>query len=276
MAEQNGFFTSFDGTRLFYRLWLGRAPDVLFLLHGFGEHSGRYVELAEFLNHLPLSICIFDLRGHGRSEGPRVYVESFDVLLRDLDQFRSFVESKTGSFTNKPILFGHSFGGLIATHAALKNQDCWKALILMCPYYGIYSLNWLYAGLSAAADLVCPAKIFVNPIKTQFLSRDPEEVKRYRTDSLIQRRITARMAKEMFPACNRALKQSPLLRLPVRVLAAGEDRIVSLELAKEFFKRLGSHDKMLNIFEGFYHELLHEKDRLQPMSALKEYLAELI
>src|SRR3989338_3706009 len=98
MKEETGYFSSFDGTELFYRWWNKGVPDHLFLIHGFGEHSGRYLEFIHELEALPISIAIYDLRGHGRSKGERVYVKSFDELINDTDQFRSLIEQKVCGF----------------------------------------------------------------------------------------------------------------------------------------------------------------------------------
>ena len=276
MKEENGYFSSFDGTQLFYRSWKADAPNALFILHGIGEHSERYLELAESLSLLPLSIFIHDLRGHGRSEGERVYVESFNQFIDDIYQFRAFIEAKTGPFAKPPILLGHSLGGLIAFLAALRSQKSWRALILMSPYFAVPACDPLLGGIARLLNLIAPKFVWNNPVKPVFLTHDSEEITRYKTDPFIQRRITSRLAKEMFDACSRAYAKAHELALPLFVLASGEDKIVSLRKTKEIFERAASHDKMLRVFDGFYHELFHERQRQKPISVLKECLIKTI
>jgi acylglycerol lipase len=88
MKEQSGYFTSFDGLKLFYRFWLSNQPKSVFIVHGFGEHSGRYSELIESLKDTGYSYYLLDLRGHGQSEGRRVFVETFSDFSSDLKSYR--------------------------------------------------------------------------------------------------------------------------------------------------------------------------------------------
>ena len=89
--EETGYFSSLDGTKLFYRAWDKDVPDVLVIVHGFGEHSGRYLNLIESIGSQPYSIYVHDLRGHGHSEGPKVYVDRFIDYVNDVILFTDFI-----------------------------------------------------------------------------------------------------------------------------------------------------------------------------------------
>lgn len=274
--EETGYFSSFDGTKLFYRAWEKETPHSLLIVHGFGEHSGRYRELVEVLGDLPISIFTHDLRGHGHSEGERVFVPSFDCFVKDVYAFRTFIEGKKQLPTRRFIVLGQSLGGLIATSAVLERQTQWQALILLSPFFGVPYLHSVLNGLACVMNLLGPKKIWNNPIRPVFLTHDLEELERFKRDSLVQRRITMHLSRELFRGCAKVNPRARELSIPVLLLAGGTDHIVSVEKSKEFFKKISSQDKTIQIFEDFYHELLHEKNRAQPFTILKNYLADRI
>src|SRR3990167_868602 len=110
MKEETGYFSSFDGTKLFYRAWEQATPNTLVIFHGIGEHSGRYRETIEGLSELPLSFFLYDARGHGHSEGERVFVNTFDELIEDAYAFRRFIEGRKPTEKRNFILMGQSLG----------------------------------------------------------------------------------------------------------------------------------------------------------------------
>ena len=263
---------SFDGLKLFYRAWEKHTSNALIIVHGFGEHSGRYSHFVEELLTLPISIFLHDLRGQGHSEGQRVYVQSFDEMVEDLWQFRAFIENKKGAEKRNFILLGQSLGGLIATAAALRNQAAWRALVLLSPFFGVPFAHKALDCLAMFLNFVGPKRVLNNPIRPMFLTRDTEELERYKRDQLVQRRITFRMAREMFKGCASVWKKINELELPLLLLASGEDRIVSIQKSREFFETIRSQRKEMKVFDGFLHELLHERNREQPIAQITSFL----
>ncbi|OGW87101.1 MAG: hypothetical protein A3C35_07015 [Omnitrophica bacterium RIFCSPHIGHO2_02_FULL_46_11] len=276
MSEETGYFSSFDGTKLFYRTFEHAAASrALIIVHGFGEHSGRYLELIEAVRSLPLSIFLFDLRGHGQSEGERVYADSFRYFVDDAEKFRQFLEARYPRI-HSFILMGQSFGGLIASALVLKNSSSWVALILLSPFFSLPKANRFLHWFSLCLNMMIPKIVWNNPIQPAFLTHDSAELEHYQQDSLIQRRITTRLTSEMFKAGKSVFEKAGEVALPVLILASGDDHIVSLEKTKGFFERISSIDKKMQIFDGFYHELLHEKDRQKPIGILRDYLSSLV
>lgn len=272
MKEETGYFSSTDGTQIFYRAWNKNTDGCLIVVHGIGEHSGRYKDFAEKLDDLPISVFGFDLRGHGRSEGSRVYVRSFQDFISDIYAYRQWIENRYQK--QKFILLGQSLGGLISVSTVLRDQAHWKALILMSPFFAVYKTHGILNSLAAALACFIPNLIWKNPIKPSYLSHDLEEVKKYKEDQLIQRAITARLACEMFRGCSLVYNQAREIQLPVLILAAGDDRIVSLKATQKFFKGISSTEKKMEVFERSYHELLHEKERDEAILLIREFLNE--
>jgi alpha-beta hydrolase superfamily lysophospholipase len=243
------------------------------IVHGFGEHSGRYEHLIKALESLSLSVFLFDLRGHGRSEGERVCIDSFGDLIKDVTHFRSFLESrKPGRYRNF-ILYGQSFGGLIATATVLEHQAAWHALILVSPFFRLPLGQGILSVLTSGLNRITPRQVWANPIKPIYLTHDLDELNKYKSDSLIQRRISIGLAHEMFRGGRLTEARAREITLPILVMAAGDDRIVSTPAVKRFFERVSSKEKVLHVFDGFYHELLHEAGRERPLEILKSFVS---
>lgn len=272
MREETGYFSSFDGVRLFYRLREKDTFHAFLIIHGFGEHSGRYQNLIEALETLPLSIFLFDLRGHGRSEGERVCIDSFDFFVKDVSHFRAFLEARRPDRRRDFILYGQSFGGLIASAAALENQNLWRALILVAPFFRLSLGHEILSFLTGCLNPFIPKQVWANPIKPVFLTHDLEELAQYQNDPLVQRRIGICLAHEMFRNGRLVEARAHEIRLPLLVMAAGDDKIVSTPRIRQFFENASSSQKELHIFNGFYHELFHEIGREKPLKILKEFV----
>ncbi len=275
MKEETGYFSSFDGTKLFYRAWEQDTQNVLIIFHGIGEHSGRYRETIDSLSELPFSFFIYDMRGHGHSEGERVYINAFDDLIKDAYSFKKFIETRRSQRARNFILMGQSLGGLVATAVALENQKDWRVLILFSPFFSVGHSHELLFVLAKFLNVLCPKKIWRNPIKPMFLTHDQEEIKRYKRDPLVQRRITGHMAYEMFKGCARVRSHAKQLSLPLLVLAGGDDHIVSTREVGRFFDQASSSEKQIEIFPKCYHELLHEREREIALTIVKKYLLKL-
>ena len=94
--HREGKLTAHDGLSIYHQAWLpdGDAGAAVMLVHGLGEHSGRYAHVADALTGAGYAVHALDHRGHGRSDGKRVFVKSYDELMRDLSMFRSYVEGE--------------------------------------------------------------------------------------------------------------------------------------------------------------------------------------
>ena len=271
MTIEEGVFRAEDGIKLFYRFQAGsRDREPILLVHGHGEHSGRYLKFFTRLQDLDHSIATFDLRGCGRSEGIPVYVSQFEDYLSDLSTFVRFLIRKFQIRTSL-YLFGHSLGGLIAATWALERSDTVSKLILSSPLFGIPLARPLKM-LVNFLDRVSPRFVIRNPIRPIFLTHDPEEIEKYQKDPLIRRRITIRLVHEMLNYVTFFQEKEILFRCPVFVLMAEQDFIVDPKAARQVFQRLQAPVKELVSFPGFFHEIFNERGQEKVFERLRYYL----
>jgi len=276
MRREAGFFESFDRTKLFYRNWISEEqnPKTCLILHGYGEHSERYEELVHFLADLPYSFFSFDLRGQGRSGGRRVHVNEFDDFVRDAEAYLNFLHSAKIAASDSLTVLGHSLGGLIAIKLTLKLGARVSRLVLSSPFLGAHGLaaSDFTFWLSGVLNSVIPGIILPGPAKPGYLFHDPEKMKQYLADMMIERRITAHLANELLCESRRTSARPAVFSCPLLVLASGDDRIVSLKKTRGWFEKAQAAGKELKVYDGFYHEIFHEIGREKPMSDLKRFL----
>ena len=269
---QEDTFPTRDGLKLFSRFFAaGPGSDVMVILHGHGEHSGRYDKFAKELRGENLSIGVFDFRGHGRSEGPRVYFESFEDYLEDVTSFVSFLEKNYG-IGGKIILLGHSVGGLVAAHWAARCPGRLKALVLSSPCLGL-RLPRVLVKFNALLNGFIPAFAYRNPVYPPHLTHNPEEVIAYRNDNLIQRKMSVRLLHEILTYQVRLeAEKSFSFPFPVFLLMAELEKVVDPKITREYFGKIRAPLKELKVFPGFYHEIFNELWQDQVFAALKECL----
>jgi alpha-beta hydrolase superfamily lysophospholipase len=267
-----GSFSGHLGIKLHYRYFQDpAAQDTLIILHGHGEHSGRYVKFAKHLEDKRLNIAIFDARGHGLSEGPHVYVDSYEDYIRDVSCFVRFLEGQFG-LQKKFFLLGHSNGGLIAVHWSLQFKDRLKALFLSSPFLGL-RLPSAVIHFNSLVNALYPQFIYKNPVYPPYLTHNLEEVDFYKKDKLIRRRISSRLLQQVI-VYQRKLEMIPALEFsfPVYILLAGLEKVVDPEKTRRFFEKLKVPAKELKVFEGFYHEIFNELGQEKVFEAFRGFI----
>ena len=269
-----GTFLSRDGVEIFYRFWKSpKAGDPLFLIvHGFGEHSLRYDDFLKSLSDKPLSFAAFDLRGHGRSGGERVFVERFENYLSDLDDFLEYLKSNHSAGTSPLFLFGHSLGGQISAYYAITRPSRIQLLMLSSPCIAVQLWIPFAEKLVLFLSQNFPHTVLANPVLPVFLTHDKSEVKQYSSDVLIQRKITLGMVGQMIRATELILERANEVDVPLYILTAGSERIVLKSAARNFFEKVSSRDKKWIEFDGFYHEILKENGKERVYAAVKSIL----
>ena len=274
MNHIEGKFQGKRNTHIFYQAWLpeGDAKGVLPIVHGLGDHSGRYMNV---VNHfVPLGYVVYgmDQIGHGKSDGPREFVESFDDFSDTLAAYMAMVKAWQ---PGKPIfLLSHSIGGLIATYYLLDHQAEFQGAIFSAPVVKVAShISRMTIFMGKSLSILAPMA-GVLPVDPATLSRDPEVVNAYITDPLVfHGKTTARLSAEMLRALTRVSAETDKITLPFIAMQGSEDHLVDPDGAQILYDKAGSKDKTLKIYDGLYHEIFNEPEHERVLGDVETWLA---
>lgn len=276
MSTGSAFFDSSGGRHIFEQWWRpddGQPRGVVAICHGFAEHSGRYSEVAEYLNERGYVTEALDLRGHGRSDGVRVHVHSFNEYLNDLGRFLKNARVRNPGLPI--VLLGHSMGGGIAALYVIALQPGLAGVILSGPAIGsdFIKLSWsrrlILKVMSVAPRLRLPG------MPATAVSRDPEVVRAYEEDPLVFRGgSTFAHAIAGARALSRGARDMEQFELPLLMVHGTADLLVPVAGSEEFNQRAHSSDKTLKLYQGLYHEVLNEPERLEVLGDIATWLDE--
>ncbi|MDY7579389.1 alpha/beta hydrolase [Herbaspirillum sp. RTI4] len=249
-----------DGAALFYREWLvENACGAVQIVHGLGEHSGRYGELAALFNAMGLSVRAQDHRGHGRSDGARGSIDKGEDFLLDLKQSFAHFSHATNSV---PFLFGHSMGGLIAARFATGGFGPVRGLMLSSPALAI-RLSRFQRVLLALGSALAPGLAISSGLPPEGITHDPEVLRSSREDTLNHSSVSSRVVRFMLDAIARCQADAPQLTIPVLLQVAGNDSLVDASGSKRFFAQLPEGRKTLHWYAEAYHEIFNESQPLR-------------
>lgn len=273
MAYWEGSFSAGGALRLYYQGWLpvSEAKAVLVVVHGLAEHSGRYSRFGGYFASRGFAVVGFDLPGHGRSEGERLFIGSFSQFSESLDQFLSEVREWFGG--RRVFLVGHSMGGLIAALYLAEGEHKVSGAVLSGP--AVIPPPGLPPAAAAAGRIVSAIlpRLGLVPLEVEGISRDPEVVASYMADPLVAKgRITARLGAEILAAMKDLQRLAPRIRTPLLILQGGADRLVDPGGARLLYDSASTNDKRLIVYEGLYHEVFNEPERDLVLSDLKAWL----
>lgn len=269
---QESWFDAADGTRLFCRDWpLAGAVGAVQLVHGLGEHGGRYTTLAALFNQAGLSVRICDHRGHGNSGGRRGSLIAPDDLLQDLKLvFDDFARRQRCT----PMLFGHSMGGLVAARLATGGFSPVRALMLSSPALAL-DLTPAQHMLLKLSSWLAPGYSLPTALPAERISHDPAQVRAYRHDPLNHGKIAPRMLNFMLDAMAQVQRDAGTFTKPVLLQVAGDDAFVAARGSQAFFDALPGDNGRLHWYPHAYHELFNEEAaiRRQAEDDLRRWLA---
>lgn len=271
-TEPTAWLAMADGQRLFLRDWpLAGARGGVLLVHGLGEHSGRYQRLAAWFNQRGYAVRGYDQRGHGRSPGRRGGLRHGDDLLEDLATV--YLDYASG-LPQPPLLLGHSLGGLVAVRAVLDGRVEPPALLLSSPALRTRESPRMIA-LARLLARVAPNLPLRNGLDFDQLSHDRQVVADYRHDPLRHGWITPRLADFIFRAGAASIADAARLALPTLLLVADGDGIVDPSGSREFARQAASTGQLTTrFFSLLYHELFNEAEpgRGQVLMQLGDWL----
>lgn len=273
MNQTEGAFNGVRNLKIYYHAWLpeGQAKAVLLIVHGLGEHCGRYTNVIE--RFVPLGYAFYGLDhiGHGRSEGEREMVERFADFTDNLAIYYRMVKAWQ---PDKPIfLYGHSMGGLIACNYLIDHQADFAGAIISAALVRVpANISPVTVAMGKILSALAP-KAGIVPLDAAGISRDPAVVDAYNKDPLVfHGKTPARLAAEMLSAMQRLTANVERITLPLFILQGSADRLVDPGDAQLLYEKASSRDKTLRIYEGLYHEVHNEPEREMMFKDLEAWL----
>lgn len=270
-----GFIEGHQGLEIFYQGWRCAEPKgTLLITHGLAEHSECYDELARDLNISKWHVVGYDLRGHGRSEGQRGFVNDFKNFERDLSIVIDFVAANIHLNKGPLVVFGHSLGGLITTKTIL-NYDfpLVSGLALSSPAMGLSVTvpAWKHSA-SEWAHRVFPRLTMFNEIYMDQLIQDPRKQDAYKKDPLRHDKISPSLYLGMRAGFEDVYNRASEIKLPMILQIPRKDPVVSSDASIRFYDRVSSSKKTLRIYENSRHEVFNDLERLNAVEDLRSFL----
>ena len=265
-----GFLESSAGVRIFHRWRTPAAPrGALLIVHGFNSHSAYYVWAMERFAAAGLAVYALDLRGRGRSDGERFYIQSFADYLTDVDALSDLARSRHPGL---PVfVLGHSAGGVIATSYALDHQPVLAGLICESFAYRVYAPDLVLSVLKGASHLAPHVPVF--KLNNADFSRDPAAVRAMDEDPLIENETQPiQTVAEMARADERLTERFPEMTLPLLILHGTADKATKPEGSEAFYARAASEDKTLKLYDGHAHDLILDLGKEQVMADIVDWL----
>ncbi|HLA83879.1 MAG TPA: lysophospholipase [Thermoguttaceae bacterium] len=258
-----------DDPSIANRSWTPKTPSraLVIFVHGFTEHCGRYEHVAQALVARGVAVHALDLRGHGRSGGPRASIRSFAEYLDDVDHY---VERLRHKNSGKPLfLLGHSMGGIVAALLVIERRIPVDGLILSAPALKVGDDVFpLLRRLASLVSRIWPGLRLVR-LGCRRLSRDPATVEHFRTDPLVfHGRFPVRSGTEILSAGRRVLRAARAIHVPLLLLQGTADAVVDPEATRDLFAQAASPDKTLKLYDGLYHDLFGEPEKDQVIADL--------
>lgn len=267
-----GFVDGFTETGLFYRKYtVKNATKTMIVVHGLGEHSGRYLNLVNHFAGKGVNFYLIDNRGHGKSEGKRGHVNHFSEYLDDLRIFVDMVREY--QVTEDVYLFGHSMGGVIVSNYLIQRDSYFTGALLSAPALTLAKpAPAIVNKVSGYISQFRPDLTLANGLDPLALSKDKEVIKAYMSDPLVHDRITVRWYHEFLNAGQFAIKNADFIKCPVMVMHGERDKIVSQDGSRALYYNLKGRGHELQIYTGLYHELINELEKAQVLQDIETWM----
>ena len=249
----------------------GEIKGVVVLLHGMGEHFGRFKHVADFFSTIGYATVGMDHRGHGNSGGKKGHTPSYDQLMNDID----VLMNKTKEMVpGKPVvLYGHSMGANLAANYAIRKKPSLKALILTAPYFRLaFDPPAWKVKLARISAGIIPTLTQSTGLEVEAISRDPKVVEAFKEDSLVHDKITSAFFVNVHSAGPYAIKHASELSVKTLAMHGTADRATSSMGTEEFANR-NPQNVELKLWDGFYHEIHNEPERQQVFDYIANWLS---
>lgn len=261
LRRVEGSFVGADGLPLFRRAWLPPQPSrALLVVHGFGEHSGRYDELAAWFAARGCAVHAYDHRGHGRSGGSRTHIDRFAQLLDDLAAFHALVREEHPA---APLaLVAHSMGGLVALAYLAERKPSVSAAIVSGPALAAeQAVPRARAWMARTLGRLLPQLRMRAGLDLTGLSRDENVIRRYLADPLVERTMTASLGAELLAAGSATRERAAAIAVPVLLMHGKQDTLCPVAASEDFAARLTAAGSALRVYPELRHEIFNEPER---------------
>lgn len=263
---------SSDGLEMYSRGWApkGKPKAAVALVHGHGEHIGRYAHVGAALTEKGFALLGFDLRGHGKSGGPRGHTPTYDSLMDDIAAFLVQVD---GRYPGLPrFLYGHSLGGNLVLNYALRRKPDINGIIATGPWLKLaFQPPATKVTLGRIMNGIAPGFTQASGLDTKMLSHDPAVVTAYENDPLVHSKISARLFVGIYESGLWALEHAADFPLPLLIMHGSADGLTSAEASKQFAEKAGKK-ATLRLWDGFYHETHNEPEKVAVFKVMTDWL----
>jgi acylglycerol lipase len=264
-------YESTGGLKIFMRSWrpAGKARGVIVLVHGFNSHSGYYLWAADQLLGTGLAVYALDLRGRGRSDGERYFVNKFGEYHDDVHKLVQIARKREPGL---PVfMLGHSAGGVTAANYALDHQADLAGLVCESYAFQVYAPDFALAVLKGLAHVAPHAHVLKLPIAD--FSRDPQVIDAMNNDPMIAHEVQpTQTVAEMVRADERLLRDFEQFTLPLLIIHGKADKVTKPGGSQLFFDKASSRDKTLKMYEGFAHDPLNDIGKESVMADIRAWI----
>ena len=272
MEHCEGTFRGYGGIELYYQFWRPEAPPraTLAVVHGFGEHSGRYGNVVNWFVPRGYAVHAFDMRGNGRSPGGRGCVDCIEEYRGDV---RAFLDQVSRMEAGRDLfLLGHSQGGLIALDYVLHGDPRLAGIVASSPTLGKLPVSpWLVL-LARALSRIWPRLTLKSGLDVTALSRDAAVVKAYVEDPLVHNLGTPRLGTVFLATIDWTNAHAADLALPCLIIQGSADRLSDPAASRAFSEKVTRDDIEFLEYEGGYHELFNDLDREKVLADVEAWL----
>jgi acylglycerol lipase len=262
---------------IFVRSWSpigggGKTPRaIVVLVHGFNSHSGYYIRTGEALAARGFATYALDMRGRGRSDGDRFYIESMSEYVQDVATVVSLAKLRHHGLPT--FLLGHSAGGVVSCIYTLEHQNELAGFICESFAFQVPAPDFALAALKGLSHLAPHAHVL--KLHNEDFSRDPAVVHAMNDDPLIANETQpTRTVAELARADERLRTEFPSITLPLLILHGTADKAAKPSGSQTFYDTAGSKDKTLKLYEGHYHDLLNDIGREEVLGDIVKWIEE--
>jgi alpha-beta hydrolase superfamily lysophospholipase len=262
VKQEEFSYQSTDGLALYAQEWSPEHIEaVVCLVHGLGEHCNRFAYVAEKLCQSGYAVLAFDLRGHGKSGGPRGHTPSFDAFMDDIDLLLQQAELRHPGLPR--FLYGHSLGGLLVLNYTIRRRPHLSGVVATSS--GLRSALEAQKGkvlLAKILGAIMPNQTLATGLDANTISRDPEVVNKYINDPLVHYKMSFGMAKALIDCIPWVFARAPEFPIPLLLMHGTDDQLAFASGSQEF-AGLVRGDVTLKLWDGLYHETHNEPEKDQ-------------